>query len=74
MVQELAGDNINSAQGANACANLRQRRGVSQGNAADVSFHNHREYTGEVLLPLIELKGFLTPILHFRIRIHQEDR
>ncbi len=33
----------------------------------------HQEYTEKVLLPLIELKGFLTPILHFRIWIHEED-
>ena len=33
-------------------------------------FRNHQEYTDNVLLPLIELKGYLTPILHFRIWIH----
>ena len=34
---------------------------------------SHQGYTENVLLPLIELKGFLTPILHFRIWIHEED-
>ena len=38
-----------------------------------VLFGSHQAYTGKVLLPLIELKGFLTPILHFRTWIHEED-
>jgi len=38
-----------------------------------VSFRSREEYTAKVLLPLIELKGDLTPILHFRIWIRQED-